>query len=238
MDEQEKEKLTPDAGEAESTEAQAPEETAEAVAVETEAPEVPAAESAQAVAGETESTEAPATAETATDQVITEEPPAEAPAESEAAPADSETESSQTVEPQPEPVKAEPIGDGPFYGTGRRKTAVARVYLKKGSGQFKVNGRNLDTFFATEIWRRMAVAPLVALSLREQFDAAITVSGGGSTGQAGAISMGIARALVKASQNFHGDLRKDGFLTRDARKRERKKYGLKGARRRFQWTKR
>jgi small subunit ribosomal protein S9 len=248
VDEQEKDNLTPDAGEAEAAEAPATEAaeavavetetpeaaaTSEAVAVETEAPEVPAEAEAAPVA-----TEAPETSEAVADQVVTEEPPVEAPAESEVVPAAAEAATSETVEPKPEPVKIEPIGDGPFYGTGRRKTAVARVFLRKGSGQITVNDRKLENFFATEIWQRMAVAPLVTQAQLEQFDASITVSGGGSTGQAGAISMGIARALVKANPNFHGDMRKGGFLTRDARKRERKKYGQKGARRRFQWTKR
>ena len=149
-----------------------------------------------------------------------------------------EAQTSEPVETQPQPAEDPGTGDGPFRATGRRKTAVARVFLKRGSGQLRVNGREFAEFFTSEIWTRWAVSPLKVLGVAEQFDAKITVHGGGSSGQAGAIRMGLARALALANPSLHVDLRKGGFLTRDSRRRERKKYGQKGARRRFQWTKR
>lgn len=138
-------------------------------------------------------------------------------------------------EPQPEPA---PVGKEPYYGTGRRKTSVARVYLRSGSGRVRVNGRPLDEFFLRAHWREHAKAPLAAVGLAKQYDAEITVKGGGSGGQAGAVRQGLARALLAGHPALRPKLRQGGFLTRDQRMKERKKYGQKGARKRFQWTKR
>ncbi|HKZ51669.1 MAG TPA: 30S ribosomal protein S9, partial [Candidatus Acidoferrales bacterium] len=124
------------------------------------------------------------------------------------------------------------------YGTGRRKTSVARVYLRPGSGQLRVNGRPLEEVFTSPAWREHARGPLVFTGVADQFDANITVKGGGGNGQAGAIRQGLARALALANPALRPKLRQNGFLTRDPRMKERKKYGQKGARKRFQWTKR
>lgn len=138
---------------------------------------------------------------------------------------------------QPEPALPTP-GPGPYYGTGRRKTSVARVYVRSGSGQLRVNGRSLEQFFLSPHWREHARQPLIFLGGAEQYDADITVKGGGSAGQAGAVRQGLARALAIANPELRPKLRRGGFLTRDPRMKERKKYGQKGARKRFQWTKR
>ena len=140
---------------------------------------------------------------------------------------------------QPEPAAAvPPLGPGPYYGTGRRKTSVARVYLRTGSGRLRVNGRLLENFFLNPHWRQHAREPLQFVGSAEQYDADIKVEGGGSSGQAGAVRMGLARALTAANPALRPKLRQGGFLTRDPRMKERKKYGQKGARKRFQWTKR
>ena len=139
----------------------------------------------------------------------------------------------------PQPALAPPApGPGPYYGTGRRKTSVARVYLRSGSGRWRVNGRNFKDFFLTAHWREHASEPLKFLGCADQYDAEIKVSGGGSGGQAGAVRLGLARALLEANPGLRPKLRQRGFLTRDPRMKERKKYGQKGARKRFQWTKR
>ncbi|MFQ5664398.1 MAG: 30S ribosomal protein S9 [Terriglobia bacterium] len=138
--------------------------------------------------------------------------------------------------PKPAPDAAAPRER--YYGTGRRKTSVARVYLRSGSGQVRVNGRPLEQFFFGAHWRQHAHEPLVFVGGAEQYDAEITVHGGGSGGQAGAVRLGLARALALANPELRPKLRRAGFLTRDPRMKERKKYGQKGARRRFQWTKR
>ena len=137
----------------------------------------------------------------------------------------------------PEPVAAL-LGSGPFYGTGRRKTSIARVYLRPGSGRLRVNGRPLEEVFNSPQWREHARGPLTFAGVADQFDAEISVKGGGSSGQAGAIRMGVARALILANPALRPKLRQNGYLTRDPRMKERKKYGQKGARKRFQWTKR
>jgi len=125
-----------------------------------------------------------------------------------------------------------------FYGTGRRKSSVARVFLRPGSGKFQVNDRPFEAFFVTEQQRVLARQPLLTAEAASTFDVVATVSGGGVNGQAGAVRLGIARALIE----FNGDLRKklkaEGMVTRDARGKERKKYGQKGARKRFQFSKR
>ena len=125
-----------------------------------------------------------------------------------------------------------------YLGTGRRKTSVARVFLRPGKGDMRINGRTFDEFFPTESARTSVRQPLLATETADKFDVLITTQGGGLMGQAGAARLGIARALVE----FNGELRKKlkqlGFLTRDPRKHERKKYGQKGARKRFQFSKR
>ncbi len=127
---------------------------------------------------------------------------------------------------------------GVAMGTGRRKTAVARVRLKSGSGGFVVNGRPMDEFFCIERDQILVVAPLKTADLLGQLDVWVRVNGGGTTGQAGAIVLGIARALEAINPNLHASLAEGGYLTRDSRMVERKKYGHKKARRGFQFSKR
>ncbi len=124
------------------------------------------------------------------------------------------------------------------YGTGRRKSSVARVFLRKGSGNISVNGRPLDEFFGRETARMIVRQPLELTQNTDKFDITVTASGGGTTGQAGAIRLGIARALVDYDESLKTELRKAGFMTRDARAVERKKIGLHGARRATQFSKR
>ena len=124
------------------------------------------------------------------------------------------------------------------YGTGRRKTATARVFLKPGSGEMTVNGRTLDTYFHNPTLRMIVKQPLLITETAEKLDVEATVKGGGNTGQAGAVRHGIARALVESDPELRERLKAAGFLTRDPRKKERKKYGQKGARARFQFSKR
>ena len=124
------------------------------------------------------------------------------------------------------------------YGTGRRKTATARVFLRPGSGQMQVNGRDLDDYFHSPTLRMIIRQPLLLTETAEKFDIYATVAGGGNSGQAGAVRHGIARALVEQDGELRERLKGAGFLTRDPRKKERKKYGLKGARARFQFSKR
>ncbi len=125
-----------------------------------------------------------------------------------------------------------------FYGTGRRKSAVARVYIKPGKGNITVNKRELDDYFGLETLKTIVRQPLVATETLEKFDVKVNVRGGGYTGQAGAIRHGIARALLQADADFRPVLKKAGYLTRDPRMKERKKYGLKAARRAPQFSKR
>jgi len=124
------------------------------------------------------------------------------------------------------------------YGTGRRKTATARVYLKPGSGKITVNDRSLDEFFGRETGRMIVRQPLDAVKLHTQFDITVQVDGGGITGQAGAIRHGITRALIEYDESLRKPLRDAGFVTRDAREVERKKVGRRKARRGTQYSKR
>lgn len=124
------------------------------------------------------------------------------------------------------------------YGTGRRKTSTARVFLKPGGGAITVNGRPLDEFFGRETARMIVRQPLETVEMTDSIDANVTVKGGGTTGQAGAIRHGIARALVEYDESLRSSMRKAGFLTRDARMVERKKVGLHKARKRPQFSKR
>ena len=125
-----------------------------------------------------------------------------------------------------------------YYGTGRRKTSAARVYLRSGGGEILVNGRSLDVFFGRETARMIVRQPLELAQLEGKFDINVTVRGGGTTGQAGAIRHGITRALLDYDESLRPSLRKAGFVTRDAREVERKKVGLRKARRATQYSKR
>ena len=125
-----------------------------------------------------------------------------------------------------------------YYGTGRRKSAVARVYLLPGKGEITINKRNIDDYFGLETLKLIVRQPLELTGTTGKFDVKVNVFGGGYTGQAGAIRHGISRALLVADDDFRQPLKKAGFLTRDPRMKERKKYGLKGARRAPQFSKR
>ena len=125
-----------------------------------------------------------------------------------------------------------------YYGTGRRKKSIARVYLTPGTGKITINKRDIDEYFGLETLKVVVRQPLVATETLEKFDVLVNVHGGGFTGQAGAIRHGIARALLKADAEFRPTLKKAGYLTRDPRIKERKKYGLKAARRAPQFSKR
>jgi len=124
------------------------------------------------------------------------------------------------------------------YGTGRRKNAIARVFIKAGAGKFEVNGRPVTEYFRNVNWLTRAVEPLKFTSMQSQLDVWCTANGGGVGGQSGAVRMGLSRALSVLNPDLRPGLRKNGFLTRDSRMRERKKYGQKGARKRFQFSKR
>lgn len=125
-----------------------------------------------------------------------------------------------------------------YYGTGRRKAAIARVFLRPGSGNFKVNGKELEAYFVTEQQRVSAKRSLVLTETTGTFDVVTNVQGGGVSAQADAVKMGIARALLEFNAELRKTLKSEGLLTRDARAKERKKYGQKGARKRFQFSKR
>ena len=125
-----------------------------------------------------------------------------------------------------------------YLGTGRRKCSVARVFLRPGKGEIKVNNRSFENYFPTETARAVVRQPLLATETADKFDVLVLTNGGGITGQAGAIRLGISRALTEFNIELRGRLKKLGFLTRDPRAHERKKYGQKGARKRFQFSKR
>ena len=125
-----------------------------------------------------------------------------------------------------------------YYATGRRKTATARVFLRPGTGAFSVNRRTFEAFFPSEALRTQIRQPLVLTETADKFDILATVAGGGVSGQAGAVRLGIARALVEYNLELRKALKNQGLLTRDARAKERKKYGMAGARKRFQFSKR
>ena len=125
-----------------------------------------------------------------------------------------------------------------YLGTGRRKSSVARIFLRPGKGQVSVNGRPMDQYFVNETARAQVRQPLLATETADKFDIMILANGGGFIGQAGAARLGIARALCEFNSELRGKLKQLGFLTRDPRAHERKKYGQKGARKRFQFSKR
>jgi small subunit ribosomal protein S9 len=125
-----------------------------------------------------------------------------------------------------------------YYGTGRRKSAVARVYLRPGAGKLSVNKRDFEEYFPNRVLKMIIKQPLLITETADKFDIAVNVNGGGTAGQAGAIRHGIARALLEFNPELRGRLKTAGFLTRDAREVERKKYGQPKARRRFQFSKR
>ncbi len=125
-----------------------------------------------------------------------------------------------------------------YYATGKRKTSIARVWMKEGNGVFVINKRTFDDYFTLDILKRLILQPLDITDKKDKFDFYINVNGGGISGQAGAIRHGISKALVGYDEELKSVLKKAGFLTRDARVKERKKYGQPGARKRFQYSKR
>jgi small subunit ribosomal protein S9 len=125
-----------------------------------------------------------------------------------------------------------------YYGTGRRKAAIARVYLRPGGGEFKVNGRPFEEYFVTAAQRAAAKAPLVSTESAASFNVVATAQGGGVRGQADAVKLGLARALIQFNAELRRKLKLEGMISRDSRGKERKKYGQKGARKRFQFSKR
>jgi small subunit ribosomal protein S9 len=152
--------------------------------------------------------------------------------------ADTETQSTATAD-APAAESTGPKEKQTFiWGTGRRKTAVARVRVAAGTGKIEVNGRQLNDYFSNERDRKAIFGPLEVSNTGGKMDVIVNASGGGLTGQAGAIVMGLGRALVRFDQTLEKGLRDAGFLTRDSRMKERKKYGQRGARRRFQFSKR
>ncbi|MGL4208316.1 MAG: 30S ribosomal protein S9 [Candidatus Adiutrix sp.] len=130
------------------------------------------------------------------------------------------------------------MAENRYYATGKRKTSIARVWMTQGAGQININQRPIDEYFGRETLKMVAEQALAITSMKGQFNFYILASGGGITGQAGAIRHGIAKALQEYDPSLRAALKKAGFLTRDARKKERKKYGQKGARARFQYSKR
>jgi small subunit ribosomal protein S9 len=136
------------------------------------------------------------------------------------------------------PAKPKIDAKGRAYATGRRKESTARVWIKRGKGKITVNGKTIETYFARPVLRMLVQQPLVSAARASEFDIDCTVSGGGLSGQAGAVRHGLARALTNFEPELRGVLKKGGFLTRDSRAVERKKYGRAKARRRFQFSKR
>ncbi len=130
------------------------------------------------------------------------------------------------------------MADIQYYGTGRRKTSTARVYLRPGTGEIKVNNRDFHTYFPNEALQMIIRQPLRLTETVGKFDILVNVDGGGTAGQAGAVRHGITRALLEFNADYRSALKKAGLVTRDPRKKERKKYGQKGARKRFQFSKR
>jgi len=130
------------------------------------------------------------------------------------------------------------VADIQYYGTGRRKTIIARVYIRPGAGKITVNRRDIDTYFGSDLLKMIIRQPLTLTETQDKFDIYVRVQGGGISGQAGAIRHGISRALLDFNAELRGKLKAAGLLTRDPRQKERQKPGLRGARRRFQFSKR
>ena len=150
-----------------------------------------------------------------------------------------DADEAQAPEPTPAPKLSRPVViGGPVGATGRRKEAIARVRLVPGSGQWKVNGRSLEDYFPNKVHQQIVNEPLSTLDVADRYDILVRVQGGGVSGQAGAVRLGIARALTQTDSDARPPLKKAGFLTRDARVKERKKYGLKKARKAPQYSKR
>jgi small subunit ribosomal protein S9 len=152
-----------------------------------------------------------------------------------------EAEAEEAPEPEPAPAPREVkelAADARYQATGKRKTSVARVIIKPGTGEYRVNGRTLEDFFPRQTLQRAVRAPLETAGYQERMDVVARIHGGGVSAQAGALRHGVARALVEADPNLRGELKRRGFLTRDARAKERKKAGLKKARKRPQFSKR
>jgi small subunit ribosomal protein S9 len=159
----------------------------------------------------------------------------------------SDLETPETVAPQPVETASEPVEaprapriviGGPVGATGRRKEAIARVRLVPGTGQWTINGRGLEDYFPNKVHQQIVNEPLKTLDVADRYDVLVRVQGGGVSGQAGAVRLGIARALTETDGDARPPLKKAGFLTRDARAKERKKYGLKKARKAPQYSKR
>ena len=144
----------------------------------------------------------------------------------------------QTGDAQPKPAARKPVVTGKALGTGRRKEAIARVRIQPGSGQWKINDRSLENYFPNKVHQQLVSEPLVTLGADDQFDIIARIDGGGVSGQAGALRLGIARALILVDPDSRPMLKHAGFLTRDARVTERKKAGLKKARKAPQYSKR
>jgi len=136
------------------------------------------------------------------------------------------------------PKLSRPVNTGPAAATGRRKEAIARVRLVPGAGSWTINGRTLEEYFPNKVHQQIAAEPLVTLDVADRYDVLIRVTGGGVSGQAGAVRLGVARALLQTDDEARPPLKKSGLLTRDARVKERKKYGLKKARKAPQYSKR
>jgi small subunit ribosomal protein S9 len=149
-------------------------------------------------------------------------------------PADDSTDTA----PAPEPRAPRPISSGPAGATGRRKEAIARVRLVPGNGTWTINGRTLEDYFPNKVHQQIVNEPFVTLDLVDRYDVLVRVQGGGISGQAGAVRLGIARSLIQTDTEARPPLKKSGFLTRDPRAKERKKYGLKKARKAPQYSKR
>jgi small subunit ribosomal protein S9 len=150
----------------------------------------------------------------------------------------SEYTTESTQDPSARTVTRRPVVTGNASGTGRRKEAIARVRILPGSGQWLINGRTLDTYFPNKVHQQLVNEPFVTLGAENQFDVIARISGGGVTGQAGALRLGVTRALMVVDPENRPALKKAGFVTRDARVKERKKYGLKKARKAPQYSKR
>ncbi len=178
----------------------------------------------------------PEVVETVEEPAAAEEPAAEVPAEAPAAEVPAETV--VVVEAAPAPVRAPRPGDRPIQTVGRRKEAIVRVRLVPGTGKITCNGRDLEAYFPSKVHQQLIREPLSTAEKPEQFDVIANLRGGGITGQAGALRLGIARALITNDPDDRPALKKAGFLTRDSRVKESKKYGLKKARKAPQYSKR